>query len=91
VGSTQPEGGWLGSLGDLGDLDPELGWDPPDLASPVTPSSSCYSACCFSHLLSSQYVERHFSREGTTQHSTVSAFGRGQRGEIEKLPLWSEM
>lgn len=27
-----------------------------------------------SHLLSSQYVERHFSRDGPTQHSNVSAF-----------------
>lgn len=45
-----------------------------DLASPSHPPSSC---CC-SHLLSSQYVERHFSREGTTQHSTVSDSGRDQ-------------
>lgn len=29
-------------------------------------------ALCFSHLLSSQYVERHFSPEGAAQHSTVS-------------------
>ncbi|KAB0401400.1 hypothetical protein E2I00_017314, partial [Balaenoptera physalus] len=35
------------------------------------------------HLLSSQYVERHFSREGPTQHSTVSAFGRGWGGGMK--------
>lgn len=49
-----------------------------DLAPDVTPSFLLPPSVCFSHLLSSQYVERHFSREGTTQHNTVSAFGRGQ-------------
>lgn len=57
---------------------PHLARDPP---------SCC--PLCLSHLLSSQYVERHFSREGTTQHSTVSASaGTGARGGREVLFLW---
>lgn len=52
-----------------------------DLASPSdTPNPFFLLLCGFSHLLSSQYVERHFSREGTKQHSTVSVFGRDQVG-----------
>lgn len=67
--------GWRGAGGTKGlvflaGVGPKQG-----LASPSDPPS-----CCFSHLLSSQYVERHFSREGTTQHSTVSDSGRDQVG-----------
>lgn len=57
----------------------ELGWDPSGTHSPSSdPVLPPAPSVCLSHLLSSQYVERHFSREGTTQHSSVSAFERGQ-------------
>lgn len=72
--------GWLGGTGGRGSL---AGVGPKqDLASPSdTPSPFFLLRCGFSHLLSSQYVERHFSREGTRQHSTVSVFGRiGREG-----------
>lgn len=70
--------GWLGGTGGLGFL---AGVGPEqDLASLSNSPTPFLLLCCFSHLLSSQYVERHFSREGTRQHSTVSVFGRDQEG-----------
>lgn len=69
--------GWLGGTGGLGFLagvGPGLGF----IEQQPLPHFLLF--CCFSHLLSSQYVERHFSREGTRQHSTVSVFRRDQEG-----------
>lgn len=71
--------GWLGGTGGPGS---SAGVMPKqDLASPSdTPPHFFLLLCGFSHLLSSQYVERHFSREGTRRHSTVSVFGKDQVG-----------
>ena len=58
----------------------EWGWVPSRTQPHLDPLLPPAHSVCSSHLLSSQYVERHFSREGPTQHSTVSTFGRGQGG-----------
>lgn len=72
AGSGAVGRGGLGAPGGCGSL---AGVGPKqDLASPGDPPPFLL-LCRFSHLLSSQYVERHFSREGTRQHNTVSVSG----------------